>query len=589
MDKKPLQFDFGAEEKKPETQTYVFGDSSGVMPPKQYTLGEAIQAAPKHFIPSAIEVGKSLVQPVLHPIETAQALGQVGKGVYSKAKGLVTNQAPTQKAEDEAAIDAVLGHYGRYFSKEGLTRALAEDPAGMLADVGSLLTGGLGAAARVPGRAGSIATKAANVAKYADPMSLAVKTLEQVPKVTALPTWWHSGASFKSLEDAAKAGATKNEAFLKHISGQGDIGQVVGSVRNAAYDLMEERSKAYEAGMAKVGKNPAILPYDNVMNTYDKLEQGTKSIGKIYDQPTYAALKDAEKEIVQWWGQPSAPGAHTIYDFDKLKRNIGRIRDQYRPGTPEHRALGELYDSVKTTINNADPEYGKIMETYAEKTREINDIMREIAGPNSASQPARMRKLLKAYKDPTVSELMEKIVQKDPDLPFKLAGEELREGLPKGLRGYIASAGTMMGGAPIASLITASPRVGGYMQYGVGRTLAPIQKGMEAIPPAGRFAAYQVGESARTAQDAANQFQPLAEEDQPMEITVPVGIQPPQQADGGRVGRADGGRIDIQRGVRALMRAAENAKKDFSKTTETLLDQPDETIAQALSIAKKHI
>lgn len=60
---------------------------------------------------------------------------------------------------------------------------------------------------------------------------------------------------------------------------------------------------------------------------------------------------------------------------------------------------------------------------------------------------------------------------------------------------------------------------------------------------------------------------------------------PEGQANGGRVGRASGGRIDVLRGARALMRAAENAKKNISKTTETILDQPDEIVAHALKMA----
>lgn len=66
-------------------------------------------------------------------------------------------------------------------------------------------------------------------------------------------------------------------------------------------------------------------------------------------------------------------------------------------------------------------------------------------------------------------------------------------------------------------------------------------------------------------------------------------IKPFGQADGGRIGRASGGRIDIDRGVRALMRAAENAKKNISQETESLLEQPDEHIAQTLNAAKQKI
>jgi hypothetical protein len=77
--------------------------------------------------------------------------------------------------------------------------------------------------------------------------------------------------------------------------------------------------------------------------------------------------------------------------------------------------------------------------------------------------------------------------------------------------------------------------------------------------------------------------------DQTYDRLVKEGKIQPQRANGGRVARASGGKVEILRGVRALMQAAENAKKSISKSTETLLDQPDEHIAQALHVAKKNI
>jgi hypothetical protein len=56
-----------------------------------------------------------------------------------------------------------------------------------------------------------------------------------------------------------------------------------------------------------------------------------------------------------------------------------------------------------------------------------------------------------------------------------------------------------------------------------------------------------------------------------------------------RTQRASGGRISPDSKADALVRAAEMAKKDISKGTEALLDQPDETITRALAVAKKHI
>jgi hypothetical protein len=61
---------------------------------------------------------------------------------------------------------------------------------------------------------------------------------------------------------------------------------------------------------------------------------------------------------------------------------------------------------------------------------------------------------------------------------------------------------------------------------------------------------------------------------------------------GGRVGRASGGRLmrnDHAARAATLIRAAEAAKKAHNATTEGILEQPDEAVAKALSIANKAI
>lgn len=58
---------------------------------------------------------------------------------------------------------------------------------------------------------------------------------------------------------------------------------------------------------------------------------------------------------------------------------------------------------------------------------------------------------------------------------------------------------------------------------------------------------------------------------------------------GGRIGRASGGSVVSANKADQLIKAAETAKKAINSRTEVLLDQPDEKIASALAIAKKHI
>ena len=68
------------------------------------------------------------------------------------------------------------------------------------------------------------------------------------------------------------------------------------------------------------------------------------------------------------------------------------------------------------------------------------------------------------------------------------------------------------------------------------------------------------------------------EEETPNQITVNP-----------RPGRASGGRIEGMKTAEMLMRAAHNAKNKISKVSEQILDQPDESVVKALSIAKQHI
>jgi hypothetical protein len=63
-----------------------------------------------------------------------------------------------------------------------------------------------------------------------------------------------------------------------------------------------------------------------------------------------------------------------------------------------------------------------------------------------------------------------------------------------------------------------------------------------------------------------------------------------EQADGGRIGRATGGRIMNHRSeADSLIRLADKTKKALNNSTESLLSVPDETVTKALSIANEAI
>ena len=68
-----------------------------------------------------------------------------------------------------------------------------------------------------------------------------------------------------------------------------------------------------------------------------------------------------------------------------------------------------------------------------------------------------------------------------------------------------------------------------------------------------------------------------------------VAANTPAKPDQGRIQRKSGGRVSHETRADQLIAAAERSKKSQSNATEVLLDQPDEAITRALSIAKQHI
>ena len=135
---------------------------AGTSPPTgtpEMGWGETLGHAAENFFPSVGGALKSTYDAVRHPLDTASAIGQLGKGAYSQAKGALGFE---HDAKDEVLIKALEDHYKQvYGSMEGFKKALAEDPAGIMMDASTFLTAGAGAA----GKLGAV-EKAAALSKF---------------------------------------------------------------------------------------------------------------------------------------------------------------------------------------------------------------------------------------------------------------------------------------------------------------------------------------------------------------------------------------------------------------------------------------
>lgn len=129
---------------------------------KNYTLGEAVGAAPGNSYQSGINFAKGVRDTVLHPIESAKNLGKMTAGAVinlhpEQVKKMILDADPRLNDFVQTA-NAVGGVYkDRYGTRQAIINTFAEDPIGFAADLSTVLAGGAGAAratTTVTGRAG---------------------------------------------------------------------------------------------------------------------------------------------------------------------------------------------------------------------------------------------------------------------------------------------------------------------------------------------------------------------------------------------------------------------------------------------------
>ena len=544
------------------------------------TFAEMGSQALQNVGPSAKAFGESLVQPFLQPKETAQAIGQLGSGLYGRGKEALGFEATPEQKAAGASVDAV-GQMlqQRYGSKENAMRTFAEDPVGFFGDLSLALSGGGGLAARAPGVIGQAGKAVATAGRYTDPLTVAAEVPKAAAKATStlfnIPASIHSGAAFSSLQAAEKAGVTKNPVFWAHYSGSAPAEDLVTRIRSGVSEAAQERSQRYLAGMSQTDATTA-LPYNKVDDALVRARDIAMPRNAVFNMESdkVKLFQELSRKIDDWKANPQ--NTHTIADFDYLKREIRDLGYSKAPsGSPERRMVDEVANAAKDTIVSVDKKYANIMEEYAKASEKIKDMASLISGRSSDTK---ISKLLRSYKTGDRSHLLDELYKRDPNLVYAIAGHDLGTWFPGGIRGTLTQMG-LAGGSALATTglgtflhpmhalhaFMISPRISGGISYGLGRV--------------GGFPARQLGKLPAGTAPALEELGTLQQMQE----------EPRQQNRGGRIPRASGGRLNGGLTADQLIVAAERAKKQHGKGTESLLDEPDEHITRALEIAKRHI
>lgn len=476
------EIDYIAEQGRVKSVSADIQRSAGQPDYSKMSAGELAKTAVSNVPRSAVEFGKSVVQPVLHPIETAENLGRIGKGVLQKL-GVISDKDATQYAD---AVGKML--VDRYGSKDAILKTLATDPVGIMADVSTVLSAGGSLAVRAPGLVSRVGEAAQVAGRMTNPLSAVAPVAKASGKLASEALGITTGAGGEAIRTAAQAGAEGGEAgkaFLQNMRGQEPVEQVVADARAAVGNLRQQRGDIYRQEMAKIGGDQTVLDFGDIDKAVDNTVKEYKGQSL---SPSTAKIQSDIRDAVEAWKQLPAQDFHTAEGLDALKQKIGDVRDNTQYGSPQRAAADTVYNAIKNTIVKQNPEYAKVMKGYQEASDQIKEIERTLSTNPKASIDTALRKITSALRDNVNTnygkrkELVGFLARSGAKhLLQKIAGQALKGVAPRGLAtlgpiGEVPAAiGALLLGHPAAaagiaaSALGSSPRLVGEAAFKAGQ------------------------------------------------------------------------------------------------------------------------
>jgi hypothetical protein len=454
--------------------------------------GEVLTEAVKNLPSSAAKLVTDVTYPIRHPIETAQSLASLGRGVVK----LIAPGEPTTYDEDEEAAKAVGKFFAdRYGSFDGFKQSFATDPLGVASDVAIIFTGGAGLAAKVPGVAGKTTQTISKIGTAIDPVLGGAKLLGATAvgagKVTAPLLGVTTGAGTDAIQVAARAGASSPEVqkmFLDNLRGNVAPEEVVPK----AISALKERQTATRGRFKKDKKTLQLeaqpVNFTNIKQAIKSFEDGYKFEG-VSELSANAQKKLSDlKKIVKVF--EDNPKLHNAKGLDILKR---RIDAEYPTGLnvgDSGVVVSQLRNVVKSKILDEVPGYGKVMKDYETAVKLERQFMQELSIGKNKQAGTTLRKLQSALRNnvnTSYGNRLNMLEDLDPSLITEIGGQALSSVTPRGLQGLSASGflgyGAFVNPASLAALPFQSPRLVGETAFKIGQLekgLAPL-KGQTAL------------------------------------------------------------------------------------------------------------
>lgn len=538
--------------------------------------------------------------------------------------------SPEELQRSQDILKGITSHYTNTYGPvlknwdySGVKKSFSERPWDIPMDL-SMAIPGVGAAfrgaglAEKAGVAGNVVGKFARGVELANPVSAplwgAGKALQHFPAGLGQFQSFLTDIPASTIERARLVGSSSDPAaranFMKFLEGKGDLSEIAKNYTNAFEEYIANNKARYLQDRRALAANTRELNLQegghfSPLSVTDQLERyafpknATSPILSSDVEPIRMAIN-----LVQEAATNTNPAFRTMDQLDYTRRAIkglySQINDTHAKGV-----VNDLGNSIRDLIVKNDPKYANLLEEWQSGLQAIDRFKNAIGTGEGGRELVNLSRIMKiassegfgAKGKMLLLEELARTTQAGKHLPEQIAGATLspkfsgksawvKDAAASGLLGAlmhvygpgalytIAAAGTGMAAS--------SPRLAGLGHYYAGRAsnIAPdvVKKALSMTAPV------VAGPEARNIAAKLGQLpvQPAAED---------YGTPLTGQSTGGRIERREGGRVGIDHSARAasLVRAAETAKKQESKTTEPLLQAPDERIVKALSLANEAI
>lgn len=454
---------------------------------------------------STYNMAKGIGEAVLNPGDTLQSIGDLAAGEIGKMFPSLAKSNLRQQESEQAATAFNDIYKKGYGSVEGFKERLATDPMAVVGDLSTVLTGGGAAASKLGAISG--ASKAAKLGEALSSAGNMTNPISFVPKAVGksaelagsaiantLGSPFLTGVGGQTVKTAFNSGKSWNPDFMKNVTGQVPIDDVLHAAKDNLQKMSEAKSNAYKSGMIDISKDKSVLQFKGIDSAVSDATGKASYGGKVVNDKAYKAVQDAKQAIDQWKSGDPAIFA-TPEGMDKLKQKIGAIQESIPFEEKTARlAVGGIYNSIKSEISKQAPTYAKTMSEYQGASKQIDEITKTLSLSPSAQADTAIRKLQSLTRNNVNAnygrraELADMLINKGgKDIMPALSGQAMNDWFGRGIGSHIgtgAIGATAAAANPLAALLLPlqSPKIVGVGANALGYAAGAPGKALGAIP-----------------------------------------------------------------------------------------------------------